>query len=426
MAIQALNRGEMRRSIGRNLGIVIDGVATSTTDTSSLIDTKNLLGGDDEHNQKEVMIYDATGSIVDGESSIVSDFAGATNDATCAPVFTASVTALGKYEMWKTPWRIADINDAINQAINDVTGKVLQIKDTQSAFTESSKYLYDVLSDFTHLSKVEYLYSKTEVVVDKCEVAWTAGANVTVTADATFEKVGTYCAKLVVASGAAATAILAYEDIDSIDLTGCDKIEFWMYSSIALTAGQLQIHLSTTAAIASAEETIDIPAMAAATWYKHSLSMEAPHSDSAIISVGIYQVSDVGACTLYVDDINAVLSTSKEYKELPFEYWDVAQGTTPYLKLTQKGLNLTGTNTQLRLTGYEIPDRLTDDTTDSEVDPAFLIARATGRLLISHAKSAYLDINDRAELARYWLGEAASIERRITTNSPGATREVKA
>ncbi len=422
-AIQSLTRGALRRSIGRNLGIIIDGVATAADAGKTLLtDTKNLLGGADEHNQKEVLIYDATGSIVDGESSIVSDFAS--NVATCVPIFSAAIAVGDKFEMWKTPWRIDDINDAINQAINEVSNKALKIKEDSSLFTESSKYLYTIPTGFTHLYKVEYVSSQTEVAVEDCEEAWTAGTSVTATADSSVEKKGTYCAKLVVAAGAAAGAILAYEDISAIDLTGCDKIEFWMYSSIALTAGQLQIHLSSTAAIASAEETIDIPAMTAATWYRHSLSMEAPHSDSAIISVGIYQVSDVGACTLYIDDVIAVNFASKEYEELPIEHWNIARGSTNYLQITGDGLSLIGSDTFMRLTGYQIPARLDADATASEVDPAYLIAQTTGRLLISHAKSSYLDIHDRANLSKYWLGQAASMLPALSPSMPGTTRSI--
>ncbi len=175
MGIQSLTLGAIRRSIGKNLRIVIDGAATSTTDTSSLIDTKNLLGGDDEHNQKEVMIYDAAGSIVDGESSVVSDFTGGTTrDATVSPVFSAAITTLDKYEMWKTPWRIDDINDAINQVINEITSRALLIKEDSTLFTESSKYLYTIPSGFTHLSLVEYVYNKGFYhLLSDCETAWT-------------------------------------------------------------------------------------------------------------------------------------------------------------------------------------------------------------------------------------------------------------
>lgn len=426
MALQSLTLGSLRRSIGKNLGIVIDGVVTTTGDTTSLIDTANLLGGDDEHNEKQVRIYDsAGGTIVDGETQAVTDFdntPAGTCDATVS-AFTAAITALDKYEMWKVPWRIADIDDAINQAINEITSRAFLIKDNATLFSEASKYLYTIPTGFTHLYKVEYVYSETAVNVDACEAAWTGNTGTTTTADATFEKEGTYCSKNVVV-GVGVTTILCYEDISSINLTGCDKVEFWMYSSIALTAGQLQIRLSSTAAIASAEETIDIPAMTAATWYRHSLSLEAPHSDSAIISVGIYQVANVADFTFYVDDVKAVLSTSREYKPLPIEYWDIARGSTNYLQITDDGVDLMGDTKLMRLEGFQIIDRMTADTDTCDVDPAYIIAKTTGRLLISHAKSRYLDIHDRASLSQYWLGEAARMERGLSTVFPGTIKKV--
>lgn len=430
MAQQTLTLGAIRRSVGKNLGIIIDGIATSTVDTSSLLDSKNLIGGDDEYNRREVMIYDsAGGTIVDGETSIVTDFAGATNDATCAPAFSAAITALDKYEMWKTPWRIADINDAINQAINEVTGRALQIKEAHTAWTEDSKYLYNVLSGFTHLSIVEYVSSEgVDHLLSDCETVWSQGTSVTATADTAFIKKGTYSAKFVVAAGAASGATLCYEDISLVDISDSKEVELWMYSSIALTVGQLQFMLGATAAIASPLETINIPAMAASTWYRHILTLANPHLDTAIISKGVRQASgvDVGAFTFYVDDVRATDYLTKDFKELPGEYWELAQGSTTYLQLTSSGLSVVGTDTQMRLTGFQIPARMTADTDESEVDPSYLIAKATGRLLISHAKSSFLDIDDRKSLSQYWLGEAARMETRITTSMPGGTRVVKA
>lgn len=425
MSQQSLTLGAIRRSIGRNLGIVIDGVATSTTDTSSLLDTKNLLGADDAHNQKEVMIYETTDTAApQGESSIVSDFVVATNDATCAPVFTAAITALDKYEMWKYPWRIADINDVINQVINEITGKALQIKETHSVFSESSKYLYDVLSGFTHLGKVEYAYSKgIDHLLADCETAFTAGGSVTASADTAFKKKGTYSAKFVVAAGAASGATLCYLDISSVDLSDAKEVELWVYSSIVLTVGQLQFMLGATAAIASPLETINIPAMAAGTWYRHVITLANPHLDTAIISIGVRQASgvDVGAFTFYLDDVRATDFLTHDYKELPEEYWNIAQGSTPYLMLTSSGLSVVGSVTQMRLTGYRIPARMTADTNVSEIDPAYLVAETTLQLALRHP-----DIDGWAYLVKYWAGEAARMKTGITTSLIGTARAIQA
>lgn len=417
---QSKTRQEARHSIGRNLGVITLGVATSTVDTSSLIDTKNLLGGDDEHNQNEVIIYDAncTTGITDGETSIVADFDGANNDATMAPVFSATIVTGDEYEMWKHPWRSADINDAIDQALMGVTGRCLQLKEDSTLFTDTRKYLYTIPTGFVALSKVEYAYNVGySHLLDDCETAWTKGsANVTVTADGSFKKVGNYSMKAVEDGGSGTNAIIAYETISSTDISDTDKVEFWMYSSITLTAGQLQIKLDDTAAIASALEAIDIPAMTAATWYHHSLSLANPHLDTAIISIGIFQVTDVGAFTCYVDEVETIKSDSIVYKALPTEYWGIARGSTNYIQLTSSALSLVGANKKLRLTGYKNLTLPTADSSTLEIEPEWLINKVTGELLVNHAKSPTLDIDDRKSIGTLRLAQAERGLSAITTN----------
>ena len=429
---QLQNRGELRRSIGKNLGIVTDGAATAADAGKTLLtDTKNLLGGNDEHNQKEVMIYDATGSIVDGETSIVSDFAS--NVATCVPIFSAAIAIGDKYEMWKTPWRIADINDAINQAIMDVTPFALASRVTTDNFTQASTYEYDWLtpyafgSDFRIVEKVEYVSSiGIDHLLSDCETAWTAGTSVTATADSAFTKKGTYSAKFEVAAGAASGATLGYIDISEVNISDSKEVVLWFYSSIAITAGQLQFMAGATAAIASPLETINIPAMSAGTWYRHVLTLANPHLDTAIISIGVRQASgvDVGAFTFYLDDVRATDAFTNQYQELSDEYWSIVHGASPLLRLNSSGLSRTGPNKQIRITGFSSPDLFTDDATDGGVDPGWLIPKVTERLLISHAKSSSLSIPDRATLAAYWRGEAARKESGLTPSFTGIARMV--
>jgi len=426
--IQAQNRQEIRHPIGYNLNDVIVGTVTAIpgggADTSSLIDTVRLQGGDDEHNGKQVMIYDAYGSIVDGEESRVSDYTGSTSDATCSPVFTDDIVVGDKYEMWRV-FTIEEINDAINQAIIKGSRYALQMKKTFDTFTERIKYEYNCLSGFTGISRVEYVKSIGEsVVVDRCELAWTGGTNVTATLDETIEKEGNGCAKLAVAAGVAAGATLGYYAISSIDISKCDTLELWIYSSIAITAGQLQIMLDDTAACVSALETIDLPALTAATWTRCVVSLANPHSDTAIISVGLRQKAtiDIGPCTIYLDYILALKSSSRAYADLANEYWELVNGSTNYLKISKTGLSVMGENTLLRLTGYDPPGMLSDDTTDCEVDPAYIISQVTGSLLINHAKSRNLDIDNREDKAKYWLGQAELGLRSMITNYPRGVR----
>lgn len=397
--IQSRTRLQIRQAIGVALGVLKTGTTSSTSDTSSLVDTYGLVdGANDNYRGRQVVIVTPAGSIVAGEKSFVSS--SVTTDATCAPVFTASITILDAYEMWQI-FLAEDIESLINLAIMEVSSQCFQLKQATDVFTLEDTYEY-AISSFKGLNKVEYVYSiAVDHLLENCEDAWTAGTSVTATADTAFKKVGTYSAKFVVAAGAASGATLGYEDITEVDISDADKIEFWMYSSIALTAGQLQSMLGATAAIASPLETINIPAMDAATWYRLEISLANPHLDTAIISLGVRQASgvDVGAFTFYLDDIHAVLANSKEYKELNPQHWDVVKGSSPKLMLTAAGKSVIGDNKQLRLSGYQLPVLLNADATVSEIEPSWLVKRVWLEALRNHAKSPQLTLADRLGVA---------------------------
>lgn len=144
----------------------------------------------------------------------------------------------------------------------------------------------------------------TKVVIDNCDAAWTAGANVTASNDTGDKKQGTGSVKLVVDAAAGGTQILGYKAITSMSLAGKTRIGMWIKSSINLTAGDLKYQLDDTAALASVIESIDIPALSAGIWTKIYLTLATPALDTAIISHGIYQVNDKGAFNLWIDDVN--------------------------------------------------------------------------------------------------------------------------
>lgn len=146
--------------------------------------------------------------------------------------------------------------------------------------------------------------SSVKTVLDNCDAAWTAGANVTATNDTGDKKEGTGSVKLAVAAGAGAAQILGYKAISSANLSGKTRVGIWIKSSIALNSGDLKYQMDDTAALASPIESIDIPALAANVWTKVYLVLATPHLDTAIISHGIYQVVDKGAFNLWIDDIN--------------------------------------------------------------------------------------------------------------------------
>lgn len=144
-----------------------------------------------------------------------------------------------------------------------------------------------------------------------CDAAWdeSVSANVTVTADTDTKVEGTGSVKMAVGADAGTNEILATDNITS---TGSNhlydkyKIGMWLYSSVPLDAGDLQLLIDDTANCASPLETLDIPAIRVNKWIFVQLTLANPTSDLAVISVGIKQVVDKGAFNLYVDKITAV------------------------------------------------------------------------------------------------------------------------
>jgi hypothetical protein len=144
-----------------------------------------------------------------------------------------------------------------------------------------------------------------EKIIDDCQVAWAAAANVTATADIAARKVNAKGTKLVIAAGFI-TGLVATRDFASIDLSGSRYIGFWIKSDIPVAANVLQLVLDETAACASPDETLNIPALAAGVWRYIIVAVTgAGTTRDATISIGINAASDPGAATLFIDDIRA-------------------------------------------------------------------------------------------------------------------------
>jgi len=207
----------------------------------------------------------------------------------------------------------------------------------------------------------------------------------------------------VVAAGCAAGDILGTDDITSTNITDCDELVFDLYSTVALTAGDLDILLGDTASCASTVEAIDVPATTAYTKTRHVVSLANPSSDSAVISIGLKMVVDKGAFTVYIKDIRAQHSESRVYRELSHNLWSIVHASTPLLKLNEDGYSQIANNKLLRLTGYAIPAELSDDTTDCVIDPDYVISRATGLLLASKAAGRDIDPEERLRRSDWWM-----------------------
>jgi hypothetical protein len=116
-------------------------------------------------------------------------------------------------------------------------------------------------------------------------------------------------------------------------------------------------------------------------------------------------VVDKGAFTLYVDAVDAVLSNSRDYETLHKHFWTIGVAdSSPTLKIAA---GIIPDNTLLRISGYKLPTLPTADTDVLEVDPAYVIARATG--LLALMKDSSID-------AQYWLDLAENLRSKATVN----------
>ena len=143
--------------------------------------------------------------------------------------------------------------------------------------------------------------------VDNCDtdpIAWAdgSGGDVTPSRNTTSPKDGTAFVRLTVAAGAG-VELLAYHDITSVNLSAYDSVGFWMRSSVTTAAGDLTFVLDNTAACASPLETINIPVLTADTWTWVNLNFVTPGNLTAVVSIGVKQAVDIGACTIDIDQI---------------------------------------------------------------------------------------------------------------------------
>lgn len=143
-----------------------------------------------------------------------------------------------------------------------------------------------------------------KVVVDDCEDAWDeyTASNVTSGVSTTDFKIGTKSVKIDIGSAVSANTLLCTEVI-SANLSAQTHLNLWMKSTVAVSAGDLQLLLDDTASCASPLEAINIPALAPNAWTRVSLPLANPSADGAIISIGLKMITDLGAFSILIDDI---------------------------------------------------------------------------------------------------------------------------
>lgn len=151
----------------------------------------------------------------------------------------------------------------------------------------------------------------TVFLVEDCEDLWNESVDADVTVSLiTDSKVGTNANRLVVAATAVAGDVLATEAIVSLNISTATTARFWIRSSVTTASGDLHLLLGETAIVttANAAEILAVPALVANTWTYVSVPLvSVGTARDAIISVGLRYTVDIGAVTIDIDDIKAVL-----------------------------------------------------------------------------------------------------------------------
>lgn len=405
--VQGRTRAQLRQSVGYNLGAVYVSSASGNGSTTTIVDN-TLIGADDNHNGKWVIFNDASGN--SGQTTRVSDYTSSNTTLTLSPAVDASSATSDTYEIWDDIYSPARVNEFINQAIIDATGHAYDPVEKLDLHTDGKSLRLDIPSGLSMIQDIYYRDKVDFTRLHACASVFdeSVDSDFTVALDTKDKKQGTQSCKFTIAAGASA-GDLATDSITSKDISGYDYVEFWVKSTVATSAGNLKVHLDDTANCASPVESISIPALSADTWTFVRDKIDNPELCSAIISVGLEFDSDLGACTVWLDDISAVSNDSAQWVKMPRNLWkidkeakdivldDYAHGVARY--------NL------LKLVGGDKPALLTSDSDTSEIDEQYIIARATALAFASASGGPQTDPDNKNNMAGFWMGLSSSARR---------------
>ena len=408
MPVQARTRKQLRQSIGYNLGAIETGTTYDAGSTTTLI-SLTLVGGDDNYNGKRITVFDTSNSD-SPETRIISDYTASAYRATLQQALSFSTVAGDTYEIWNEPYHPDMIHDFINQAIIDVTGQAYDPIESVALHADGSSMRYDIPSNISIINRLFYRTAVSFTTLHSCNAVFdeTIDSDFTVSVDTQDKKKGTGANKFVIASGASAGDI-ATDSISSTNISKYDYLECWVKSTVATSAGNLKILLDDTASCATPIETLSVPALSADTWTFVRIALANPETDTAIISIGLEMDSDLGACTVWLDDLKVVQNDTAVWEIFPKHLWRVDREARD-LVLNEGGKFEAG-YALLKITGGDKPALLSADTGTSEIDDSYIIARATGLALSAASGGAGTDPDSLRQQAAFWFGLAEQSKR---------------
>ena len=226
------------------------------------------------------------------------------------------------------------------------------------------------------------------------------------------KKQGTGSNQFIIPAGASADQIVT-DSITSKDISKYNYLEGWVKitrsSGTATSAGDLSILLDDTANCASPLETVNLPALTDDTWTFFRVALTNPELNTAIISVGLKYDVDLGACTVWLDDLSVTRNDTGYWRQVPRNLWRIDKqsrdivfdeyfdGFAPY--------------SLLKIVGGDKPALLSSDSTTNEISDSYIIERTTALAFSASSGGPNTDPDARRQQAAFWFGMAQSSKR---------------
>ena len=308
-------RKTIRQAVGTNSGKMVLITASANGSTSTFLTTDLFGASTGTWKGRRWLGTDAPNDEV--KSRVVST--AVTSDVytlTLSPVLTATLAA-DTAELWEMdPEEIGNGASGgrgfINQAIREITGTAFDPEESLALHADGREISIPIPSEFAELHRIDYRRTVESEIIDEATTVWDELAepsNVTHSKQDGDYKFGGASFRMVVAGGFG-TGLLATKAISSTDFSGMDFVEFWIkvdYAAGTPAAGDLQLMLAPDAECATPLETLDVPALTNETWTYVRVALANPETDTAIISVGLNYAVDIGAATIWINDVKAVL-----------------------------------------------------------------------------------------------------------------------
>jgi hypothetical protein len=141
------------------------------------------------------------------------------------------------------------------------------------------------------------------------------------------------------------------------------------------------------------------------------MQLSNPETDTAIISVGLEYDSDLGACTVWLDDISAVANDTADWIKIPRNLWKLDKEAKDVI--FDDYVHAVASYSLLKIVGGDKPALLSSDSDTSEVNEQYLISAGTARAYAASSGGSGTDPDQRRSQAGFWFGMANSAKRSL-------------